>query len=381
MSTIKPLEFVKALGIKSLVDDILLGKISPMSLLGSAGKSGAFFFYSKDRKYMIKAIPKREFNSLNSIIRSYYEHIRKNRNSFLVRFFGCYKIQFFKKNKQKKILYIVVMNNILLKSGNDYSEDDYDEGSDENCCHSEDLYDIEKKLEHKIQKSEKRFCENLNNIKIKEPLDKKNKKAAETSKNIELGIKKSSARFKNLIFDLKGSTYKRYANLNKNNCILKDMDFIKKNMYISLSQHKRNELIKNIYIDVKYLENLGLIDYSLLLSLTIPIKKNLNISNNQSSSLKIYDINDINDIRPNESFRVGIIDFLTKFTCIKKAEYLLKRSIYGKGISCIPPKKYSRRFLNLIREKVFVNKNVKKGNNKKKRNDKRETNILKNKKD
>ena len=45
---------------------------------------------------------------------------------------------------------------------------------------------------------------------------------------------------------------------------------------------------------------------------------------------------------------VGIIDTLTHYGAKKFIEYNAKKIVYGKKISCIPPKLYGERFFNYI---------------------------------
>ena len=87
-----------------------------MSIMGSTGKSGSFFFYSSNGKYMIKAIPYREFRSLLKILKNYINHLENNKNSLIIRFYGLYKLVLYKNHKIKKQLILCVMNNLLKSS-------------------------------------------------------------------------------------------------------------------------------------------------------------------------------------------------------------------------------------------------------------------------
>jgi hypothetical protein len=54
-------------------------------------KSGQFFFYSYDGKYMIKTQTKEECVLLRDIMPQYVEHLSSNPNSLLVRFYGMHR--------------------------------------------------------------------------------------------------------------------------------------------------------------------------------------------------------------------------------------------------------------------------------------------------
>jgi len=56
-------------------------------------KSGQFFFYTHDGKYMIKTQTKAEGVFLRKILPSYYEHIKKNPSSLMTRFLGSHRVK------------------------------------------------------------------------------------------------------------------------------------------------------------------------------------------------------------------------------------------------------------------------------------------------
>jgi len=56
----------------------------------SSGKSGEFFFFSRDRKLIIKTIPNGEMKMLISILQKYEEHFNANPNSLIAKIYGAY---------------------------------------------------------------------------------------------------------------------------------------------------------------------------------------------------------------------------------------------------------------------------------------------------
>jgi len=85
------------------------GKTSAMKKNFSEGASGSFFYFSVDKKYIIKTLIKSEFKFLKSILKSYVDHMEKNPTTRICRFFGLYSIKMY-----NHVEYIVVMNNFLL---------------------------------------------------------------------------------------------------------------------------------------------------------------------------------------------------------------------------------------------------------------------------
>jgi 1-phosphatidylinositol-4-phosphate 5-kinase len=74
----------------------------------SAGKSGSFFYYSYDNKFVLKTISTQEFEFFKSILEKYYFHILENKNTLIQRFYGLHTIIF---NDIK--MHFVIMNNVF----------------------------------------------------------------------------------------------------------------------------------------------------------------------------------------------------------------------------------------------------------------------------
>lgn len=105
-----------------------------LSELGSPGKSGSFFYYSRDYKYIIKTIHHAEHKLLRHILRDYYRHIENNPNTLISQFYGLHRV----KMAYGRKIHFVVMNNLFpphrdihqmfdLKGstvGRDYREED-----------------------------------------------------------------------------------------------------------------------------------------------------------------------------------------------------------------------------------------------------------------
>lgn len=81
-----------------------------LSELGSPGKSGSFFYFSRDYKYIIKTIHHGEHVFLRRILRQYYNHVDKNRNTLLSQFYGLHRV---KMPWSGKKIHFVVMNNLF----------------------------------------------------------------------------------------------------------------------------------------------------------------------------------------------------------------------------------------------------------------------------
>ncbi|KAB8360629.1 hypothetical protein FH972_024367 [Carpinus fangiana] len=80
-----------------------------LSELGSPGKSGSFFYFSRDYKYIIKTIHHAEHKFLRRILKDYYNHVQENPNTLLSQFYGLHRV----KIPYGRKIHFVVMNNLF----------------------------------------------------------------------------------------------------------------------------------------------------------------------------------------------------------------------------------------------------------------------------
>ena len=74
------------------------------------GKSGSFFYFSHDFRYIIKTVTSEEEKFLRKIAYHYYNHMKRNPNSLIVRFFGLHKVRL---APEQRYISVVVMENIF----------------------------------------------------------------------------------------------------------------------------------------------------------------------------------------------------------------------------------------------------------------------------
>ncbi|EPQ25964.1 uncharacterized protein PFL1_06420 [Pseudozyma flocculosa PF-1] len=80
-----------------------------LSELGSPGKSGSFFYFSRDYRFIIKTISHGEHKFLRRILRDYHEHIKANPHTLLSRFYGLHRV----KLPHGRKIHFVIMNNLF----------------------------------------------------------------------------------------------------------------------------------------------------------------------------------------------------------------------------------------------------------------------------
>lgn len=305
-------KFLASIGSESLISSLLKGELSSFSELVSSGKSGSFFFYSVDGKYVLKTISKEEFIFLRKSLEKYYIHLKSNRNSLLPKFFSLNKIRFNNKALIKELgydqVYFVVMNNIFSKNrivherydlkGSTYKRETFHPGVLPE-------YDIEFK-----------------------------------NKEITLAMK--------------------------------DLDFLRRKKSLNVTGAQKDLILKTIEKDSVLFKELNIIDYSLLVGVhykdrSQPVKQEEKLEDEFDFGENIPEFGGSVEEVPtsityhspdgNEIYFIGIIDILTSFSSFrKKCEYLIKRICIGKSISCIPPKDYAERFQEFLKTQVFMKK-------------------------
>ncbi|KAI0800032.1 SAICAR synthase-like protein [Fomes fomentarius] len=80
-----------------------------LSELGSPGKSGSFFYFSCDYRFIIKTIHYAEHKFLRRILKQYYEHVKNNPHTLLSRFYGLHRV----KLPHGRKIHFVIMNNLF----------------------------------------------------------------------------------------------------------------------------------------------------------------------------------------------------------------------------------------------------------------------------
>lgn len=293
-----------------------------LSELGSPGKSGSFFYYSRDYRFIIKTIRHSEHRQLRRILRDYYDHVKDNPNTLISQFYGLHRVKMPIPGKGTRKVHFVVMNNLFPP--------------------------------HR-----------------------------------DIHVK----------YDLKGSTWGRITRLDPNEDIskytLKDLNFLERHDHIKFGPAKRNLFFKQLEADVKLLQKIKVMDYSLLLGIH-DVKR----GNSHDTGLSVFepkssdktalintnprdlDREDLpTDVFPGRSkyvfyghdggiratnedntpeleiYYLGIIDCLTYYNTKKRLETIWRSLSHPRlTISALPPSEYGNRFLDFIKKGTGIKK-------------------------
>lgn len=255
----------------------------------STGKSGSFFFHTNDSRYMIKTIKKIEFDTLMSILPAYHEHILKNPNTLLTKYFGLHRLKCFQGSKLRYDLYVVVMNNVFSLENPELMQHRYDlKGS------------THRRITHDKDVSRGAAKKDVNFI------------------NDGMKVRVDPAVKTRLVREIRRDA----AFLARHNII--DYSLLVGVIDKSKSKPRQYTVYRPIDVD-EYLEP----------KFDSP-KQQAYIEGN-GNGLHYY---------------IGIIDTLTVFNSFKKSEYVVKRVFQGQGASCVPPMQYKERFSCFLEQAI-----------------------------
>lgn len=339
--------------------------------LTEGGASGAFFFFTKDERFIAKSCTTDEIAHIRRTAMAMEKYLAENPASFITKIYGAYKIQIYGTS-----FYFFVMNNIFLNPGNEVINEKYDlKGS------------WVKRNSTPPQIGERVTCTHCNQKYV--------------FSNLKKGASKKGKK-KNAAAEDEEMSKCRMQVHHEPNVILKDNDLKYK---LRLPNATSKHLITQLHKDSEFLCSLGVMDYSLLVGVhnteyhvdeemgkqspskpppvvqedspsshskpqrrkTLTSKPSMLATNTSKE-----DLASLTDKAPTpasplngrmavsrivgpEAYYMGIVDFQQQYDFSKKMERFLKVQIQGRsgpGLSCIEPVTYRERFLNRMEELV-----------------------------
>lgn len=82
----------------------------------AAGASGSFFFFSHDRRFIVKTMNKEELELLQRILPNLHKHLKQNPNSLISRIYGVYTVEM---QDYEKVHLILMGNTLRFDNKND----------------------------------------------------------------------------------------------------------------------------------------------------------------------------------------------------------------------------------------------------------------------
>jgi 1-phosphatidylinositol-4-phosphate 5-kinase len=114
-SKISKQSYSSSLGPENIISYMFSGNFQSLAELCSSGKSGSFFYYTANGKFVLKTMKKKEFKFFKTFLKTYHTHLTVNNpESLISRLLGLHKVIFYrKKGKKAKKIYFCIMENVF----------------------------------------------------------------------------------------------------------------------------------------------------------------------------------------------------------------------------------------------------------------------------
>ena len=299
-------DYLKSLGPENFLCNLIITKNKSLKEICSSGKSGSFFYYSYDAKYLMKTIPEGEFEKFKSMLQDYYIYMYEHPQTLLQRFFGLYMCIF---NDIK--MHFVVMNNVFNTSLQVHYK-----------------YDLKGSTYKRIS----RKCKEINYEKYDFDIAMKDIDFMDRKEKIDI-----SSYDKRILCQEAHNDSKFLSDHNIN-----DYSFL-----IGVHDRKFNDKTQLPQEEMMVLTGQNVIGR----------QRSSQLANNIARK-PFYEeyFGGIQSEDRTKIYFFGIIDIFTNFGASKKVEYIVKSVSQGAGISCKPPNEYSSRFINFV-DKILSDDN------------------------
>ncbi|KAI9287015.1 hypothetical protein BC943DRAFT_320493 [Umbelopsis sp. AD052] len=311
-----------------------------LSELGSPGKSGSFFYYSRDYRFIIKTISHTEHKFMRSILKEYHEHVNSHPNTLLCRYYGLHRV---KLPRGRKIHFVVMAN--VFPPNKDVHETFDLKGSKYGRLLAEE----------EIQRNPNAVMKDLN-------WEKKGRKLA-------LGPRKRRLFIQQLVLDVRLLTR---LNIMDYSLLIGVHDMIRGN-----KDNIRDSTLHTFQPDTKTAERHASVMKRRQSKAQvvrkairdtnpnrIDISELQNEKDDRSSSAFYSDdggfrSTDESDMPTNQLYFMGIIDILTPYDLKKKSEHYWKSMTLDKhGISAVKPSEYGHRFASYMVKTIEYNEDI-----------------------
>eukprot|EP00300_Choanocystis_sp_HF-7_P013714 c18420_g1_i2.p1 GENE.c18420_g1_i2~~c18420_g1_i2.p1 ORF type:complete len:533 (+),score=125.92 c18420_g1_i2:39-1637(+) len=372
----------------------------------SSGRSGAFFYFSFDKKFIVKTMTTSELATLRKILPQYYQYMTRHPHSLLTRFYGCLDVRVYTKH-----VHLMVIDNLFAQ------------------CHIETVYDLKGSWVNRQTlnspnknrnsgKSDERGS-TYTNITVTPATNNSsyNKAGERRTRNELVGETAEETADDAMEYsnnnNENGSDTGSYSSKNPTHLsvtgqgdggsssapkakrpVLKDLDFENNKERLAIPQEIALDLQEQLRLDSEFLSKCGLMDYSLLLGIhqprsdphrtpprsptAYPDTMNLviepsapsrfNRAQNSRTSLvhssRRVAIQTLPECRFRQSqggvegqcgvvYCMGVIDVLQEWNMSKRGERFFKTFMLRKnkeGLSAISPQPYSERFVRCLRK-------------------------------
>lgn len=295
----------------------------------SEGKSGSLFYFTSDRKYLVKTMTKKEHSFLMEVLPLFHQYILKQPNTLLCRFLGCHSMQLpVGWNK----MFFVVMENVFSDGPVDERYDlkgifhqtkfTYQDGS--LTPRSSDWRD-QAAAANSVGGGDSASEEE------KHGSDSEAETAFQVNRNSELRVLTER---QPLLRRGSSRASLRYEN-----------DFVTRRASLRVTPTTRANLLAQVTSDCGFLQELGIMDYSFLLGVRHSSEQL------DPEVLEHLAHNAVVSTDLTKVYYLGFVDILQYYNFGWQMQHWVLAALLDKRrITALPPAEYALRFLNFIHE-------------------------------
>ncbi|GAB9469781.1 hypothetical protein Gpo141_00007048 [Globisporangium polare] len=279
----------------------------------SEGKSGMLFYFSSDRKYLVKTMTKWEHSFLLNVLPLYHQYILKQPNSLLCRFLGCHSMQLpVGWNK----MFFVVMENVFPDGPVDERYDLKGIFHQSNLRHQEEQRIPTPRWNRHQQRHS--FVDIVSSSSSSDDNDDE-----QESEKQPLLLRRGSSR----------------------SSLRHDNDFVSRRASLRVNSTTRANLLAQVTSDCGFFQELGIMDYSCLLGIR-----------HFHAPLDVFTLDTLahNAVVSEDQktvYYLGFVDILQHYNFGWKVQNCLLSVVLDKrSITALPPAEYALRFLSFIHE-------------------------------
>ncbi|KAI8344703.1 hypothetical protein BC941DRAFT_478268 [Chlamydoabsidia padenii] len=308
-----------------------------LSELGSPGKSGSFFYYSRDYRFIIKTIHRSEHVFMRKILLDYYDHVKRNPNTLLCRIYGLHRIKLPRGRK----IHFVVMGNVFPSNKNVHETYDL-KGSTFGRLTTDD----------EINRNPHAVMKDLNWVKRRMKLElgpeKRHLFLTQLEKDIDVLVKLNIMDYSLLIgiHGIEKGTEERFRDQHLQLIEANTWPWLGTTILKTTKTENRQVYSKSYSFDDRFpISKSAFHRQTNHLTDFLIIHRHCVFYANSGGFQSSDQHNDDSDLL----YFIGVIDILTPYNLIKRTEHLWKSITQDKyTISSVPPKIYGQRFLEFM---------------------------------
>ncbi|KAF9942790.1 Phosphatidylinositol-4-phosphate 5-kinase [Mortierella alpina] len=313
-----------------------------LSELGSPGKSGSFFYFSQDYRFIIKTIHHAEHKFMRKILKDYFNHVKQNPHTLLCRFFGLHRV----KLPHGKKIHFVVMGNVFPPNRDIHETYDL-KGSTLGRAISDE------ELNNNPRATQKDLNWVNRNRKLELGPEKRHLFVEQTKRDVELLARLNIMDY-SLLIGIHDIERGNKDNIRDNTLKVFHPDTTKQLVREPSRRDKRESKVNALRMAVKVSDPVAL-GPSTLPSDSFSERRHCIFYADDGGLLSTNEQNE----RGEDLYYLGIIDILTPYNYVKKIEHYWKSMSQDKhAISAVNPKEYAQRFLSFMIHALKVNNDV-----------------------